>query len=82
MQSDVHHPSTSTSGVFAKECIFCGRARKKVKGKELRLGKCDYDSPENTVKEAALALNDSIMLAKIGDIGFHEKKVHYHHECR
>lgn len=82
LRSDVQHPSTSRSGVFAKECIFCERVRKKVKGKEVSLGKCDYDSPENNVKAAAMALNDSKMLAKIGDIGFHEKEVHYHHECK
>lgn len=82
LRSDTQHPCTSTSGVtIAKECIFCGRARKKVKGKEVLLGKCDYDGSENSVKTAAMALMDDVMLAKIGYIGFHEE-IQYHHECK
>ena len=53
-----------------------------MKGKELRLVKCDYDNPENNVKEAALVLNGSIVLAKIGNIEFQENIVHYHHKCK
>ena len=48
---------------------------------EAGLGKCDFDSIEINVKTAAQALKDSKMLAKLGDIGFHEVKVPYHHEC-
>lgn len=61
---------------------FLWNGIKKVKRKEVHLRKCDYDGPENTVKEAALALQDSIMLATTGDIGFHEREVHHHHECK
>ena len=47
--------------------------------KEAGLGKWDFDSIEINVKTQAL--KDSKLLAKIGDIGFHEVKVLYHHEC-
>ena len=74
--------SATTCGVLPKVCIFCNMARKQKKRKELPLTSCEYDSPEFKVKEAAETLDDRIMLAKIGNIGFHSKEVKYHNECK
>lgn len=71
LRSQAPMRSATTSGVLPKVCIFCNMARKKKKGKELLLIRCEYDSPEFRVKEAAEVLEDKKMLAKIGSIGFH-----------
>ena len=72
----------TSSGVLPPICIFCSKVRKKTKGREVPLVSCEFDSAENSVKEAARALNDGPMLAKIGDINFHSKEVKYHNECK
>ena len=72
----------STSGVLPNVCIFCKKIRKKFRGREQSLARCEYDSVENNIKEAARELNDADMLVLIGDIGFHSKEVKYHECCK
>jgi len=72
----------SSSGVLPKVCIFCNKARKKVRGKEQPLTSCEYDSAEKNTKEAAHVLNDNDMLVKMGNVGFHSKEVKYHDDCK
>ena len=74
--------SATICGVLPKVCIFCNMTRKQKKRKELPLISCEYDSSEFSVKEAAELLDDRIMLAKIGSIGFHSKEVKSHNECK
>ena len=57
------------------------RKQKKKKNK-LPLISCEYDSSELRVKEATELLDDRIMLAKIGSVGFYSKEVKYHNECK
>ena len=65
--TSLHHPhKILTIILLLKECIFCGRTRKRVKGKEVPLDKYYHESPENSVKNSALALMVDKMLAKIG----------------
>ena len=74
--------AVSSSGVLPNVCIFCNKTRKKVQGKEQTLTMCALDSVKKNIKEAARALNDSDLLVKIGDIGFHSKEVKYHNHCK
>jgi len=53
-----------SSGVLPKVCIFCNKARKKVRGKEQPLTSCEYDAVEKNIKEAVQVSNDNDMLAK------------------
>ena len=72
----------SSFGVLPKVCIFCNKARKKVRGKEQPLSSCEYDSVQRNIKEAAQVLNDNDMLVKIGNVGFHSKEIKYHDGCK
>ena len=74
--------AVTSTGVFENACIFCNKIRKKRRGEDIRLGQCEYDSPECNVVEAANILKDSVMLAKVGSIGFKCKRVKYHHTCK
>ena len=83
LRSDSILGKTSTSsGILPKKCIFCNLSRKKVKGKEEKLGNCETREAEKCIKDAATNLEDSKLLAEIGDVDFVAKEVKYHHSCR
>ena len=82
LRSNVHHPSTSSTGVFQRSCLFCGHVQKGAKGKKEVLGSCLTEMAEKRIKDAAVILQDDMMLAKICDIHFSAKEVKYHHSCR
>ena len=68
--------------IFEKLCIFCGLKRKKFKGMEEGLGKCETKDAEISIKHAANLLKDHTLLLKIADEDFVAKEVCYHHSCR
>ena len=75
-------PSTSTSVFFAKRCIFCDSNRRNRGSNLEKLSACETESAERSIKEAANALHDDIMLAKTAGIDFVAKEVKYHHSCK
>ena len=80
-------PSTST-GRLPALCIFCGKIRKKVKGKWENLGNSESRNAEVTIRNAAATLNDQALLLMIGNYkfwggpSFVAKEIKYHHSCR
>lgn len=75
-------PKSTTKSIFEDLCIFCGLKRKKIKGKEEVLGKCETLDAEKSIKHAANVLQDHKLLLKIAHEDFVAKKVCYHHSCR
>ena len=73
---------TTSSGVLLQICIFCNKKRKTKNRTEVPLVSCEYNSSEGNIKEAARILQDELMLAKIGSIGFHSKEVRNHNTCK
>ena len=63
-------------------CIFCGNSRRTVNRKIENIGRCETREAEHSVKEAATILQDTDLLAKIGEVDFITKEVKYHHTCR
>ena len=80
-------PSTSTCFLPAL-CIFCGKIRKKVKGKWENFGNSESRNAEITIRNAAATLNDQALLLMIGNYKFGDgpdfvaKKIKYHQSCR
>lgn len=62
--------------VSKESCLREWKAKKSV------CVRCNYDSPDDNVKEAARVLQDKAMLVEVLDIGPHTEEIHYHHECK
>ena len=81
-------PSGDKTLFPSDECIICGKGskwiRKKSKGvnKRSKLVKCVTKTSEHSLKVAASAKDDEIMLRKIGGEDLIAKEAHYHEECR
>uniref|UniRef100_UPI00358DF5D0 uncharacterized protein n=1 Tax=Myxine glutinosa TaxID=7769 RepID=UPI00358DF5D0 len=75
-------PSTSTSGIFPRICLFCKKARKKKGGREEHLGECETLEAEIKIKTAAADKKDNSLLGLISGVDFRCKEVRYHHSCR
>ena len=75
--------SSSGVGIFPPKCLFCGHAKKSEGryGKEI-LGNCETEEAAKTIYDAAVALNDHEMLAKISGIDLISKEAKYHHSCK
>ena len=80
LRSSVDHPSVSSSGVFEPTCAICNK-ESKGRAKE-KLGTCQAFTAETNIKKSAETLNDSTMIAKVGQVDFVAKEVKYHHTCR
>ena len=78
----------SRTSILPPECIFCGKVRKKFKGKWIELGKSETFNAEINIRTAAKELNDQSLLRKIGtyDFGcgpdFPAMEARYHHQCK
>lgn len=74
----------STSGVFtSKCCMFCGFVKRRTKTGSFELpGKCETPTGNDSIRKAALTLNDSKILAKIGGDDLISKEAKYHHSCK
>ena len=76
-------PSTSSSGILPKVCIFCSTVYKSLgKGKRESLGNCEVPESGEGIKAAAFTLQDDIMTTKLVGLDFIAKEVKYHHSCR
>ena len=64
LRVNVEHPTTSSSGVYEPKCIFCNKVTKSS-GKDKReyLGSLEVESSEVKIKEAAVKLQDNVLLA-------------------
>lgn len=71
------------SGVLlpSDECLFCGKLRKKRKGKEETLTRCETTSASNLIKEKALTIPDYDIQAKVNDIDLVAREACYHRSC-
>ena len=78
----MHHQTSTSSGIFSTTCIFCNSERKTVSQTIEYVGNCKTRDAEKAIKDAAVRLEDSCLLAKIGNIDFIAKEVKYHHSCR
>ena len=75
-------PYSSSTGVLPKICIFCTKKDKKHNTKKHKLVRVQTDEFEKNVKTYAGWLKDTAMLAKLGDLDFVAKEIHYHGICR
>ena len=61
--------STTTAGIFTRQCMFCNQVRKRKKaGNEEELGACETKEAERRIREAARVLKDDRILAKISGV--------------
>ena len=87
-RSKVSAIPTTLTGCLPALCIFCGKTRKKVKGKWENLGNSESKNAEITIRNAAATLNDEALLLMIGNYKFGDgpnivvKEFKYHHSCR
>ena len=74
LRVNVEHPT---------KCIFCNKVTKSS-GKDKReyLGSLEVESSEVKIKEAAVKLQDNVLLAKISGQDLIAKEVKFHHSCR
>ena len=65
-------------------CIFFSKVHKSYRGTEEKLGSCETKEAEESIRSAALRINDShLMRALDFDVGdFVAKEIKYHHSCR
>ncbi len=78
-----HTASTSSTGVFPKECIFCKKAgRLKIsRDKSEALTQCMTDGIQDSVLDAVKAVGDKELEVKLTGVDFVAKEVHYHRSC-
>ena len=69
--------------VYEPKCNFCNKVTKSS-GKEKReyLGSLEVESSEVKIKEAAVKLQDNVLLAKISGQDLIAKEIKFHHSCR
>ncbi len=60
----------STSGVFERKCIFCRKARKKVKGDEQPLWHCQMDLCEDCINSLIRKAEDEALGTAVGTVNF------------
>lgn len=65
--------SPSTTGVLPKLCIFCSKKDKKHNNTKQKLVSVETNEFESNVKTYSVLLDDTKMLAKLGDINFVSK---------
>ena len=68
--------------LFPRECLFCDKYRKTIKGKDEYLTKCVTITAEKSIKDAAERKSDCDLLHKIRDEDLIAKEAHYHNTCR
>jgi len=68
--------------LFAAECIFCSKSRKRVRGQTEVLVKCLTESAESAVKECATEKGDFQLLGKIDRVHLRAREVQYHEPHR
>ena len=79
---------TSSSGVIERKCIFCNKARKKLKGKWVTIAKNESNLTETLIRNAMIDLSDNELMLKIGNYRYGEgtdfvaMEVHYHNCCK
>ena len=74
----------SSTGVFPRTCLFCNniRARERKGGKKVNAKRCATKKASDSVKKAAITLNDTVILVKTENIEIHVKEVRYHERCK
>jgi hypothetical protein len=83
LRSGVDHGHADTVGIFRKTCIFCNAMTKSLgKGRREPLGNCEQTKGAESIRNAAEALQDEVMMAKLGGIDLIAKEVRYHDTCR
>jgi len=68
--------------LFAAECIFCSKSRKRVRGEREVLVKCLTESAESAIKECAAEKGDFQLLGKIDGVDLRAREAQYHESCR
>ena len=74
--------SSSKTGIFPKECIFCSKKDRKHNKQKQKLIVASTTNFESNVKTYAEWLNDETMLLRIMNEDFVSKEVLYHGICR
>ena len=83
MRSEVTSPKPSSStGIFPKLCIICGKEQKSHKKQKQKLVCTETSNLEKNIRTYARWLEDHQLLARIETINFTTKEVHYHGICR
>ncbi|XP_048857264.1 uncharacterized protein LOC125724829 [Brienomyrus brachyistius] len=76
-------PETGNRGILKRPCIFCGKNRKKKRGKEERLMSVATDGGCDTlVERAPQSRNERFKSLILGDVNLVAKEGKYHKSCR
>ncbi len=83
LRKSIEHTASTSSGVFAKECIFCkGTGRLKLsRDRSEPLTKCMTKELQGSVLDAVKAVGDKELEVKLTGVDFVAKEVHYHKSC-
>lgn len=73
-------PSTDSRGVLRQQCLFCGKARKKIKSENEPLHQCETLDGSRSIYLAAKRKNDTNILVLGEDLI--AKGMQYHNSCR
>ena len=63
------------------KCLFCDKSRKKMKGKEESLSKCETETADYRIKSAAVECNDFSIQAKVNETDLVAWEAKYHMSC-
>ena len=75
-------PSSSTILFPSNQCLFCDKDTITVKRVKQSLVKCVNKCAEESIRSAAIATNDEVLLGKISQQDLVAKEAHYHNHCR
>ena len=84
LRSDSNFQSSTSSGIFSHECLFCRivwKSQGVFRARE-KWGNCEAFQASDAILVAARTLNDSSVLSRISGIDMIGNKVKYHHSCR
>lgn len=84
VSSSTPSAASSRTGIFSKECLFCEKVRKRIKGGQVELtGNCETLEAVKSIQAAAEVLKDNIVFPKVcGGVDLIAKEARYHHSCK
>ena len=81
-RSDVKSPKPLKIGIFPYVCLFCNKARKRIKNVEQKLVNVETQNFEKSIKKYVQWMGDANLSARLSGVDFAAKEVKYHSYCR
>ena len=81
-RSDIKSPKPSKTGIFPNVCLFCNKARKRIKNVEQKLVNVETQNFEKSIKKYVQWMGDANLSARLTGVDFAAKEVKYHSYCR